>query len=255
MSKIVPLEGFGGGSSSPLNFKIVAYATEEELAAAQPAENTIGVVTTNTITSWIFDAIEPTDPIEGMVWITIGTSSTVAFNAIKKNSIQVYPLSAKQYIGGAWAGKVAKSYQSSKWVTWWNGYLYDNGDQCKTYSGGWTTSDYIFWTYGCSGSLKSGYMSIALVSGQASGGIGTVNKIDLSGHTKLHAIVSPSGGQLYMCVLKNKSDDMHGNSVLARTLVNPGTKVAATVDISNINAGYIGFGTSDSAKIYAVWLE
>ena len=50
------------------------------------------------------------------VWFLIGTSSTVAFNATKKNPIMVYPRSAKQYVGGAWVNKTAKIYQGGVWA-------------------------------------------------------------------------------------------------------------------------------------------
>ena len=35
---------YGFGGSAPLNFKVVAYETEEQLNAATPKNNTIGVV-------------------------------------------------------------------------------------------------------------------------------------------------------------------------------------------------------------------
>lgn len=108
----------GAGGSNPLNFKIVSYATEEELLAATPKENTIGIVTTDTITSWIFSATEPTEPMEGMVWITTGATSPVAFNALKKHGIQVFPVFAKQYIGGTWVEKTEKSWQNGEWSEW-----------------------------------------------------------------------------------------------------------------------------------------
>lgn len=55
---------------------------------------------------------------DGQVWFLTGTSSTASFNALKKNGIQVYPISAKQYINGAWVDKTAKSYQNGGWVDW-----------------------------------------------------------------------------------------------------------------------------------------
>lgn len=72
------------------------------------------------------------------VWIKTATSSPVAFNALKKNSIQVYPISAKQYVNGAWVNKTAQSYQGGKWVTWVTDiYLYNQGDFCTSVTGGW----------------------------------------------------------------------------------------------------------------------
>ena len=106
----------GAGGSNPLNFKVVAYATDEELTAATPKENTIGVITSDKITSWDFNATEAETPEEGMVWFLTDAHSAVKFNALKENGIQVYPISAKQYVNGAWVEKTAKFYQGGKWV-------------------------------------------------------------------------------------------------------------------------------------------
>ena len=100
----------GGG----LNFSVVGGLTQP----ANPKENTIWVETDVDITSWIFSATEPETPAEGMVWIITGKASAAEFNALKKNSIQVYPISAKQYVSGAWVNVTAKSYQGGEWVDW-----------------------------------------------------------------------------------------------------------------------------------------
>ena len=84
-----------------------------------------------------------------MVWITTGASSPVAFDALKKNSIEVYPLSAKHHIGGAWESVEAKSYQNGEWVGWYNGTLYD-------------------------GNWYAGFEFVAFPKGQVSGETGTV---------------------------------------------------------------------------------
>lgn len=73
---------------------------------------------------------------DGMVHFMIGTSSSTPFNALKKNGLQVYPLSAKQYVSGAWVDKTAKSYQGGRWVDWIT-YLYNMGDECAKITGGW----------------------------------------------------------------------------------------------------------------------
>ena len=113
MSLTVPLYGFGGGGES-LNFKIVGDTTEP----TNPNENTIWVNTDKKIASWIFSATQPKTATEGMVWITTGATSPVEFNALKKNGIQVYPISAKQYVGGAWVDKTAKSWDGNAWAEW-----------------------------------------------------------------------------------------------------------------------------------------
>lgn len=121
-----------GGGSGWLNFKIVGGTSEP----SAPRENTIWVNTDQKITSWIFSVLEPSGPKEGMVWFITGTSSAVEFNALKKNGIQVYPNSAKQYIDGTWKNVAAQSYQNGQWVDWIK-YLYNNGDECTGITGGW----------------------------------------------------------------------------------------------------------------------
>lgn len=75
--------------------------------------------------TWDVSFVEPAD---GVVWIQTGTASSASFNALKKNGIQVYPISAKQYIGGTWVDMTAKIYQNGTWVDWINTImLYDNG--------------------------------------------------------------------------------------------------------------------------------
>lgn len=126
-----------GGGGAALNFKVLAYPDEATLLAAIPAENTIGIITTTPITSWIFSAEEPSPATAGEVWFSVGIASKVAFSATKKNPVMVYPLSAKQYISGVWADVTAKSYQSGNWEPWWTGLLYKNGDEQASVTGGW----------------------------------------------------------------------------------------------------------------------
>ena len=80
-----------GGGCTSLNFKVVGNPQP-----SNPKEHTIWVDTDVPISSYVFSATEPEAPEEGMVWISIGTSSAVEFNALKKNALQVYPIAAKQ---------------------------------------------------------------------------------------------------------------------------------------------------------------
>lgn len=131
----------GGGSG--LSFSVKAYAAEEELLAAAPRENTIGVVTDTAVPKWGFSAAEPEAPAEGEVCFLVGTESGAAFNALKKNTLTVYPVSCKQYISGAWAGKVAYIYKGGAWVQFsseWNGELFVQGNTYDAVTGGWKTN-------------------------------------------------------------------------------------------------------------------
>lgn len=127
-----------GGGGGGLNFRVVGGTTQP----TNPKENTIWVNTNTAITDWVFSAEQPT-AASGRVWISTGASSPVEFNALKKNGIQVYPLSAKQYVSGVWRYVAAKSYQGGKWVNWvWVSYLYNSGDKCEDITGGWSSSGY-----------------------------------------------------------------------------------------------------------------
>lgn len=125
----------GAGGASALNFKIVGGAIQP----GSPKENTLWVNTETEISGWVFSAEDPGEPAEGMVWIYTGISSTVEFNALKKNGIQVYPISAKQYISGAWANVTAKSYHGGAWKEFIT-YLYNKGDECTDLTGGWAAT-------------------------------------------------------------------------------------------------------------------
>lgn len=120
----------GPGGGAALNFRVIGITIQPTSAK----ENDIWVNTNIEIKSWIFSATEPA-PVPGMVWFPVGVASGAAFNALKKNGIVVYPMSAKQYISGAWVDVVAKSYQSGRWVDWWSGQLYDNGKEYLNITG------------------------------------------------------------------------------------------------------------------------
>ena len=104
---------------------------------SNPKANTIWVDTSTEITGWIFSATQPAGQT-GLLWIKTDVFSSAPFNALKKNGIMIYPLSARQYIGGAWKTVTAKSYQGGKWVEWIpEDALYYHGDECVPVSGGW----------------------------------------------------------------------------------------------------------------------
>ena len=100
-----------GNGGLPLNFKVVGGAS----APTSPRENTIWVNTSNDITGWTFDAKEPNNPSEGLVWFKVGTMSNIVLNALKKNSVQIYLINASQYVGGKFASLECQVYQGSEW--------------------------------------------------------------------------------------------------------------------------------------------
>lgn len=122
----------GGGAA--LNFVVIPNPKPETAK-----ENTIWV-DTDSITSWVFSATAPDNPKAGMVWFSVAASSGVEFNALRKNGIHIYPVSAKQYIGGEWVSVTAKIYQDGQWVEWML-YLYNKGVEYVDDNGnGWFCS-------------------------------------------------------------------------------------------------------------------
>lgn len=215
-----------GGGGAGLNFSVKAYASESVLPSAGK-ENTIAVIA-DEINGWIFSATEPANPSEGMVWIPTGTSSTVKFNALKKNGIEVYPQSAKQYTDGEWVQIDAYMDKSGQWVQFshivTDVYLYNRGDTCDAVTGGWVG-------YNGNSTVTNGAnsMTVKVVSGYKSGGAKTVNTVDVSKHNTLAFI--GSGNDIGDWVIQLTQG---GSNVASTTL---GSNV--TLDISNVS-GAVG---------------
>lgn len=167
------LHGNGGsGGGAGLNFKVVGNPQPNS-----PGENVIWVDTDTEITSWIFSAAEPETPSEGMVWIITSTASPVEFNALKKNGVMIYPMSAKQYVGGAWVDKTAKSYQNGAWVDWIT-YFYKDGNTFDDITGGYA--------YGDRTTLEADSIKMYLDGQNQELYAITNNKIDLAGISTLY---------------------------------------------------------------------
>lgn len=168
----------GGGGSGGLNFKVICNP--------QPStakENTIWV-DTDRINNCYFSATQPENMVEYDVWFYTSTYSPVEFNALKKNGIQVYPLSAKQMVSGALKDVTAKSYQGGEWVDWIR-YLYNVGDECTSITGGWVIVDTA-----SNGSVTKNSKSITLDATGVTGQnhivvIYTAEKIDVSDMSKI----------------------------------------------------------------------
>lgn len=244
----------GAGGSNPLNFKVIGSTT----APSNPKENTIWVNTSTTITNYVFSATQPTGSA-GMVWITIGTSSTVEFSATKKNPIMVYPLSAKQYIGGAWVDKTAKSYQGGQWVNWWNGELYTPGNEWTQQTGGW----YISRNNDATLSKNTDNMLFVSGSGQSSSAI-TIQKateFDYSKYKTVCVTVSnysktskSSNLELLFRTGTNHDTSSTINSYMHTSPISTETTLKLEVP-SNAQKAFLIYLYHGSLKIKKIWLE
>lgn len=232
----------GGGPE--LNFNVVAYASESVLLASAPAENTIGVVTTTAITSWVFSATKPTSPESGMVWFSVGANSDLKFNALKKNELQVYLLDAKQYVGGAFTDVTAMIYQNSIWCDIWHGELYDNGNEYTNVTGGWV------FTNTAEGTITKNTNHIAVtLDGRGSKTyfiLNTANKIDVTDFSSVFSTISNFGQTGDNCVKTyfGLFDTLPSSIVMAnidglgvaKTLVS--TSGRMSIDLSSITGKY-----------------
>lgn len=257
MSLTVPLYGFGGGGES-LNFKVVGDTTEP----TNPNENTIWVNTDKKIASWIFSATQPKTATEGMVWITTGVTRTVEFNALKKNGIQVCPISAKQYVSGEWKDVTAMSYQGGKWVELVRIYqLYKNGVLHEDLVGKWKTVVVDGLTVAPTATENADNITIKPKTDGISGGIAYWDKkIDISAFNSLvfDGKIRCSWDWASIGIWTSIGSERDENLVAVFTASGPtGTGAAlvldgkATIDISGISSGeyYIGFyirGTSNA---------
>ena len=174
--------GAGGGGAA-LNFKVVGNPQPEA-----PRENTIWVNTDVPIGAWYFSATQPENLNEGDVWFPTGTSSPVEFNALKKNGIQVYPLYAMQYVGGACVDVEAEIYQGGAWVDWWNGDFYKNGNTFDAHTGGLKLYPYKSSTAG-SNPVEMTYTNengvVSVSGGAGSAALYVENPIDASKWSKV----------------------------------------------------------------------
>ena len=244
----------GGGGGNPLNFKVVGNPQP-----ANPKKNTIWVNTDVPIGKWYFDANQPDDLQEGDVWFSVGTSSPVRFNALKKNGIQVYPVSAKQYVSGALVDKEAKNYQGGEWVGWMI-YLYKYGDQFSDITGGWSFVQNADGPYSsCAFNDNNISMSTSFSSGvhAAGGSIGTVSMIDLTNIKTIHAVFSnvSCASNLPAYIYAHISNPSAANFATAHAqLSNVSSLTEFTLDVSSLSGLYVvgvgfdyGNGTASSS--------
>lgn len=222
----------GTGAGNSLNFKVIAYAAEDELNSATPMGNVVGVITTDKITSWAFIATEPEAPEEGMVWFSTDRISSTQFNALKKNGIQLYPFAAKQYIGGAWVDKIAKTWLDGAWVDWLpRGALYWDGIQAVD----WIAKNSVGQSSWTAVAPTFGDSTVTISPGEYANkfcGIVTNDKVDITGYTKLviefESIAGIGGATTLSVHISTKQTEwLTGSSTVATKTIesNPGNVV------------------------------
>lgn len=174
------MSGRGGGAGGGLNFKVVGGTT-------QPTgkENLIWVKTSATITGYMFSGAKPTSAASGTVLIQTAATSNAAFNALKKNTLMVYPDSVSQYVNGAWEKRDAWIYQNNAWkqISWSWLYVIQNG--VIVTPPGFSTFGYTGNTTLPTITAGDGYQQIASTTN--SNAVTTDSAIDLTNVTTVYA--------------------------------------------------------------------
>ena len=240
-----------------LGFEVVGGTTEP----ASPSENMIWVNTDAEITSWIFSATQTETTAEGMVWFKTALASPAEFNALKKNSVMVYPIATKQYVSGAWVSKTAKIYQDSTWEDVLSTiYLFKSGtgnlvDFTKKLSH--STSGYAC-TITPSNITASSYVN----DGEA-GYVSfyTTSKVDLTGYSTLYFDVKvtkawdgeePTFGVASATI---PASEIGINKFTAKKSLAVSSRKTISVDITNIDSGYVGAWAVGNFIVYNIWYE
>lgn len=229
-----------------LNFEVVGNPQP-----SNPKVNTIWLNTDEEITGWAFSATEP-DLVDGFVWIFTGTSSPVEFNALKKNGIQVYPLSAKQCVGGAWVTVTAMSCQNSGWCEWLV-YLYNKGVEYVDENGnGWTFSG----TY----TKNEDNIRVGATGGTAYSGYAESGYIGMAGFNTVDVHIVSYQNSGTECYSNITIIDESGSTVIEQTIKNgtgSGEDIVVSVDISavtskckvRLTAGHTRTGSGRAARV------
>lgn len=239
----------GGGGGAALNFKVVPGLTQPGTAS----ENTIWV-TTERIGAWYFSATQPENMQEWDVWFQTGTESAVEFNAIKKNAVQVYPLSAKQMVSGLLMDVTAMSYKNGEWVEWIC-YLFNYGKQQYT----WSPSTMKRSNASSDGpvaptvTINSDGSVLVTFSGNSGKSVSTGlyasdDAIDLSGFTALKLSCKNSSGDVCFTIFPENAtywgaDAAYGGQAVSYTVLESSPE-EFMVDVSGLTGAYrVGFGT------------
>ena len=205
----------------------------------------------------------------GQVWFGTDTTSSLAFNALKKNVIMVYPLSAKQYVNSAWVDKEAKSYQNGAWAGWWNGELYDAGDEFEFITGGWqafatSSNSPVKPTITKSSTSVNIKLSYPYNEGAYGGAYVTKNKISFKGKNTLKFTGDSSGennGRCMICVWSSLVSGGSSPSVAQLFFPSGGmTNKTISLDIGSLNltdSYYVGMYIYNAhwVTMKKMWLE
>lgn len=175
---------------------------------------------------------------EGTSWIVTGAASSAAFNALKRNDLRVYPVSAKQYVNGAWQEVAAKIFQGGSWKDW----------EFFVLRKGVFNSTYLFQVHNGDGEIISGdNAAIVKIHNNGYLTLYAVTKLDVSKKNAIEIAVT-KGLSAYnvrfgLVSTKTSIDEQHENifnvaSVTFTPTSNSITPGKRTIDVSALSGEY-----------------
>lgn len=239
-----------GGSA--LNFRILGGVS----APGSPKENTIWVNTSYEITAWALSPEAPEVPVEGMVWIETGALSSAPANALKKNVIQVFPVMARQYVGGTWSARAAQIYSGGEWLTL-ELLLVQGGKTLYPLKAVGKARNSMYSAVWSSVSVTPGDTAVT-VRGNSSGyGIAYFEGIDLSRYDTLtiEGTFTFNGSDPYMLVVWSELGTYYTDNVVLSTDLG---STGATLDVSDLSGEYVVGITSAGTNLQTIrnlWLS
>jgi hypothetical protein len=243
-----------GGGGASLNFSVVGGIVQPN----NLKENTIWVKTEVHFSDWTLSFEKPSNPENGMVWIAISTRGRNVFNALKKNGIAISPMSAKQYVNGAWQAREAQIYIDGELRDFVQ-YLVKSGvpifpielmgkSYNASYQGEWTSANSI---------PGDGFITVA---GASYGyGIAYVADVDLTAFTTLTiegSFKRSSGATVKLIVWDKLGTYIMDNVVRSGDLPQGAGKVS--LDVSGLTGSHvvgISSASMDEQQIANFWLE
>lgn len=245
---IAYLHGNGGSSGrTSLGFEIVGGTTRP----AKPTQNLVWVNTNVDITGYAFSATEPTNPVEGMLLVTIANSSSIkSVFTVDKEWVTLYLVSVKQYIGGVWVDKSAMNYQNGVWTDLWTGELYTPGNEWKSVTGGWVCKENCGSKYAGLSVLAKTEIGLKVYTAPNYGGlVRCSNKIDVTNYDTL-SVTATASCNIFVLSDLTLSEWNPTNMKAHTALSGSGTK---TLDISALTGEfYIAIGHAVSYDASAV---
>lgn len=240
-----------------VNYSVVGGTNEP----AAPTQNMIWIKT-DTLGRVFFGGNTPRESfVDNDVWIYTGNTSNVSFSALKigNNYVNIIcPLFVKQYINGTWEKVEAISWQDGRWVDWWTGKLYDNGELYKGITGGWIAKEYPCGIGYTGSQLNKPSLTFndtnisASLSGGGGGIICTANPIDVSNFSTLRISGTPvwSGGAVRLCLWPNFDGSWDTNAAASFSFPTSSKADVYELEIDNLSGSYyIGIGLYHNATI------